>query len=82
MFSQIALNLTRPEIVIAVMAIRKDGCSINFLRRRVFTQPPRRSPSGRGHGPALVLTSTARRPLPLKGAENDAAERKEIRHAR
>ena len=39
MFSQIARNLPRSETVVALMVIRKDGCSINFPRRRVFTQP-------------------------------------------
>jgi hypothetical protein len=39
MFSQIARNLPRSETIVPLMAIRKDRCSINFPRRRVFTQP-------------------------------------------
>jgi hypothetical protein len=38
-FSQITRNLPRSETVVALMVIRKDSCSINFPRRRVFTQP-------------------------------------------
>ena len=39
MFSQIARNLPRSETIVPPMAIRKDRCSINFPRSRVFTQP-------------------------------------------
>jgi hypothetical protein len=38
-FSQIAQNLPPSEIVIALIAVRRDSCSIIFPRRRVFTQP-------------------------------------------
>src|SRR5215470_9008648 len=39
MFSRIIRNLPRSETIVALMAIRKDSCSINFPRRCVSTQP-------------------------------------------
>src|SRR5215813_8741202 len=38
-FSQIARNPPHSEIVSALIAIRRDSCSINFPRSRLFTQP-------------------------------------------
>ena len=46
-FSQIARNLPRSETVVALIAIRRDSCSINFPRHRLFTQPrPRADKKG------------------------------------
>jgi hypothetical protein len=53
-FSQIARNLPRSETVVALIAIRRDSCSINFPRRGLFTQPrPLTDFQGRQYGAAL-----------------------------
>src|SRR5215472_596453 len=67
MFSQIARNLPRSETVVALMAIRKDGCSINFPRRRVFTQPSSKAVVSASNRSGHALSDVPRR----AGARDD-----------
>jgi len=63
------------ETVVALMAIRKDSCSINFPRRRVFTQPRPKGDCGPGGKACRHGVSPSEATIDRCASDNDPAKR-------